>query len=139
MSYTNPEFQGRVQVLVGDARSFGTATASGAAGHTLSDVTELPKFIRRTAVNAARLKVRTIPNANSTGLIARLMNGTNTAGTAVLTTAALGATVDFTMNKSYNTFTAGSEPTINLVGTSTASAAACGAYDIFFEQRELPS
>lgn len=138
MSYSDPQFRVNQFSNMASARSFGTATASGSAGHTLSDVAELPKFIKRSKLSAVRLKVTTIPNAASTGLIARLLNGTDTAGTAVLTTAALGASVDFTMNTSYNTFTAGAEPTINLVGTSTASGAACGAYDIFFEFVEQP-
>lgn len=139
MSYTDPMFHARPQVLVADTRSFGTATASGAAGYTLSDVVELPRFLRRTRLNAVRLKVRVIPNAAATGLIASLLNGTTTVGTAVLTTAALGATIDFTLTSSLSTFTASTEPTISLVGTSTASGGAAGSYDIFYEQQELPS
>lgn len=139
MSYSDPKFYSRAYVLVKDRVSLGTATASGSAGYTLSDVVELPKFPRRTVVNKIRLKCTTIPNAASTGLTARFMNGTDTAGTAVLTTATVGQSIDFTMNTSYNTFTADAEPTMNLVGTSTASGAAAGAFDIFFEQQELPS
>lgn len=140
MSYSDPKFYARPLVLVGDNRSFGTATASGAAGHTLSTLTELPKFIRRTAVNGIRLKVRTIPNAASTGVIVAALNGTNTFGTAVVTTATAGQSVDFTLvntASNYNTFTAGGQPSFSMVGTSTASGAACGAYDIFFEDQEL--
>lgn len=139
MSYTDQKYYGRPQILVGDNRSFGTATASGAAGFTLSTLTELPKFIKRTQLNTVRLKVRTAPNAAATGLIAIFLNGTNTHGTAVLTTATAGQTVDFTNvnSGSYGTFTSGAQPTLNLVGTSTASGGTAGAYDIFFEAREM--
>ncbi len=139
MSYSDQKYYSRPLLLVADTRSFGTATASGAAGHTLSDVVELPKFIRRTQLGTVRLKVRTIPNAASTALTAIFLNGTNTYGTAVLTTATAGQTIDFTVTTSaYSTFTAGAEPTINLVGTSTASGAACGIYDVFIESQERP-
>ena len=139
MSYTDQKYYMRPQILEGDNRSFGTATASGAAGFTLSTLTELPKFIKRTQINQIRLKVRTAPNAAATGLIAIFLNGTNTHGTAVLTTATAGHTIDFTTlnSGSYSTFTAGSQPTISLVGTSTASGGTAGAYDIFFEAREM--
>lgn len=139
MSYTDSKYYVRPQILVGDNRSFGTATASGAAGFTLSTLTELPKFIKRTQINVVRLKVRTAPNAGATGLTAIFLNGTNTHGTAVLTTATAGQTVDFTTvnSGSYGTFTSGDQPTLKLVGTSTASGGTAGAYDIFFEAREM--
>lgn len=139
MSYTDQKYYIRPEILVGDNRSFGTATASGAAGFTLSTLTELPKFIRRTQLNYVRLKVRTAPNAAATGVIAYFLNGTNTHGTLVLTTATAGQTLDFsTVNSgSYSTFTAGAQPTISLVGTSTASGGTAGAYDIFYEAREM--
>ncbi len=138
MSYSDNKFYTNQFCNQATARTFGTATASGTAGHTLSDVAELPKFINRTALTAMRLKVTTIPNASSTALVATLLNGTSAIGTAVLTTATLGATVDFTITTAANgTLAAGTEPTISLVGTSTASGAACGAYDIFIKSNEL--
>lgn len=140
MSYSDQKFYTNQFVNVANARSFGTATASSTTGAVLSDVVELPKFIKRSVITACRLKVTTIPNAASTALIATLLNGTNAIGTAVLTTAALGATVDFTITTASNgTLTAATEPTISLVGTATASAAANGAYDVFFQFNELPS
>jgi len=140
MSYTDGKYYARPLILVGDNRSFGTATASGAAGFTLSTITELPKFTRRTQINYVRVKVRTAPNAGATGLIARFMNGTTTHGTLVLTTATAGQSLDFTVTgaaSNSNIFAAESQPTINLVGTSTASGGTAGAYDIFLEEREL--
>lgn len=138
MSYTDQKYYVRPMQLVGDTRSFGTATASGAAGFTLSTLTELPKFIKRTAINQIRLKVRTAPNAAATGVITTLLNGTNVVGTAVLTTATAGQTVDFVITTSSNgTFTSGGQPTLSLVGTSTASGGVAGTYDIFMELREV--
>ena len=138
MSYTDQKYYVRPLTLVGDNRSFGTATASGAAGFTLSTLTELPKFIKRTQVNQVRLKVRTAPNAAATGLVVTMLNGAGTYGTAVLTTATAGQTVDFTITTASNgTFAAAAQPTLSLVGTSTASGGTAGAYDIFYESREM--
>lgn len=139
MSYTDQKYYARPLLLVGDNRSFGTATASGAAGFTLSTVTELPKYIYRNTINNIRLKVRTAPNAAATGLVAYVLNGTNTYASITLTTATAGASLDFAViNSTYGTFTAGAQPTINLVGTSTASGGTAGAYDVFFEVQERP-
>ena len=138
MAYTDQKFYTRQFVNVKPTTSWGTATASGAGGHDLTNVVELPKFIRRSAITAVRLKVTTIPNAASTALLATLLNGTSVIGTAVLTTAALAGTVDFVITTAANgTLAADTEPTINLTGTSTASAAAAGAYDTFIEFNEL--
>lgn len=139
MSYSDARFNSRPQILVGDNRSFGTATASGAAGFTLSTITELPKFVYRVQVNRVRLKVRTAPNAAATGLTAILLNGTNTYGTAVLTTATAGQSIDFSATVPYNTFTADQQPTLALIGTSTASGGTAGAYDIFMAEQEQPA
>lgn len=137
MGYSDAKYNTRVFKLVSPNTSWGTATAGNSTGHVLSTVVELPKFKRRTAVTAVRLRVRTIPNAASTALIAYLLNGTNTAGSAVLTTAASSADVDFTLTTASCTWAADGEPTISLVGTATASGAANGAYDVFFEETEL--
>ena len=135
MGYSNSEFQVRVDVREGSAVSFGTATASGAVAST--DVANMKKFKRRTKVNSIRLHVTTIPNAASTALVASFLNGTNTFGTAVLTTAALDAYVDVTITTASNAiFAAADEMKINVSGTATASAAALGAYDIWIEQQE---
>jgi hypothetical protein len=141
MSYSDQKFYTRSQHLVASALSFGTATASGAAGHTFSDLApRVPKFKRRTKITAVKFAVSTIPDVDSSGLIAILKAGTATFGTAVLTDAALNATVEATITSEANSIFAadGAEPTIGLVGTSTASGAACGAYDIWFETQELP-
>lgn len=138
MSYSDGKFYSRPLVLVGDNRSFGTATASGAAGFTLSTITELPKFNNRCTVNLIRLKVRTAPNAAATGLQAIVLNGTDTANVAVLTGGTAGQSIDFTTVSAYSTYGSNTQPTIKLIGTSTASGGTAGAYDIFMEIQERP-
>jgi len=65
------------------------------------------------------------------------MNGTDTFGTVVLTTAAVGSENDVTVTTAANgTFAAAGEMTINLTGTSTASGDANGSYDVFVEECE---
>jgi hypothetical protein len=138
MGYSDPKFYSRKQTLMGAALSLSTATASGAIAN--SDVAALPKFIRRSQVNNFELVVRTIPNAASTALKVSILNGTNTIGTAILTTATLGQTVSGVVTSTTNNiFAAGTSATANLAGTATASAAANGAYDFIFEVQELYS
>ena len=138
MGYSDQKYQTRVDIREGSAVSFGTATASGAIAST--DVANMKKFKRRTQVNSIRLHVTTIPNAASTALIASFLNGTNTFGTAVLTTAASDAYVDVTITTASNAiFAAADEMKVNIAGTATASAAAIGAYDIWMEVQELPA
>lgn len=138
MGYSDQKFYTRVDVREATALSLSTATAGSGTGAVLSDVANVKKFKRRTAVNSIRLHVTTIPNAASTGLVATFLNGTNAFGTAVLTTAALDAYIDVTITTASNgTFAAGDEMKINLVGTATASGAANGAYDVWVEQQEL--
>lgn len=141
MGYADQRYWTLKEVSGGFGVSFGTATASSATGHNLSDVAaSLPKFQKRTDVLGVRLRVTVIPNAASTNLVAQFMNGTNTLGTAVLTTATADQFVDFTITNAANgTFADDAQPTINLTGTATASAAANGSYDIWMEVKELPS
>lgn len=140
MSYSDARFDSRTLVSGGFATSFGTATASSATGHDLSDVAAtLPKFKRRGKITAWRLRCTTIPDAGSTAVKAHLMNGTTTIGTAVLTTATADQWLDGSVTAANSTFTADTQLTINLTGTATASADANGAYDIWFEVQELYS
>ena len=140
MSYTDGKYYARPLIMVGDDRSFGTATASGAAGFTATDIVYLPKFPRRTQINYVRFRCRTAPNTGATGLIVRMLNGTTTHGTAVLTTRTAGEVFDLTVTggaSNSQIFSSESSPTMNLVGTSTASGGTAGAFDIFFEEREM--
>lgn len=137
MGYSDQQFYTRRWVLRAPAESFGTSTASSTAGHDLSDVCIIPNFKRRTAVSAVRLVCTTIPDAGSTALVAHVMNGTDTFGTVVLTTAAVGSENDVTVTTAANgTYAAAGEMTINLTGTSTASGDANGSYDVFVEECE---
>lgn len=141
MGYSDQRYYALKKVPLGFATSFGTATASSATGHTLSDVAAFSnKFIKRTKVNNIRLRCTTIPNAASTAVVVNAMNGTNTLATVTVTTATADQFLDFTMGTgTFGTFTADSELKFNMTGTATASGAANGAYDILVEEQELPA
>lgn len=137
MSYSNQMYDARKQAMVAHAVSFGTTTASSATGANTTPVLYLPKFERRVQVNKVRMAVTTIPDDGSTALKANFLNGTNTFATVALTTATLGQVLDGTVSTSYNTFTAGVQPTLTVTGTATATADAQGSYHIYFEVQEL--
>jgi hypothetical protein len=136
MGYSNPEFLARQLVNFSPNHSLSTATASSATGADRTAPTALPAFLRRTKVNKVSFVVRTIPNAASTGLKAVLLNGTSTAATVTLTTATLGQVLTGTVTVANSTFAADAQPTLNVVGTATASGAANGAFDVVFEVQE---
>jgi hypothetical protein len=137
MSYSEFKSQNRRQELVGQALSFSTATASGSVAATA--VAALPKTFRRTAIGKVRLRCSVIPNAASTALVASFLNGTSTFATVTLTTATAGQWLDGTVTAANSTLAADVAPTITLAGTATASAAANGSWDIYFENQELYS
>lgn len=137
MSYSDAKYDARVFHRVASAVSFGTATASSATGHDLSDVCAgLPVFPRRSTVSGFKLRCTTIPDTGSTAVVAQLMNGTTTVGTAVLTTATADQWLTGVVTAANSTFAAADEAKINLTGTATASADANGAYDVWFEVSE---
>ena len=137
MSYSDQKFYARVYAKVQQACSFGTTTASSATGADTTPTCYLPQFDRRTKLNAVKMTVTVIPDAGSTALKAHFLNGTDTFSVVTLTTATAGQVLTGVMDTSYNTFAADSAPTVKVTGTSTASADAQGAYDIYFEQQEL--
>lgn len=140
MSYSDPKFAARYFVPFVHAVSFGTSTASATDGHNLSDVCAgLPVFKRRCKITAWKLRCTTIPDAGSTAVKAHLMNGTDTVGTAVLTTATADQWIDGSVTAANSTFTASAEVKMNLTGTSTASGDANGSWDVYFEVQELYS
>jgi hypothetical protein len=140
MGYSNPEYQARYEVPLALNTSLGTFTASGSNALTSVLGGALPKFIRRTRLNKLRFVCRTIPNASATGLTAIVLNGTTTVGTAVLTTATANQNIDLTITGTtgVNVYSRDTAPTINIVGTATASGGALGAYDLYAEAQEQP-
>lgn len=140
MAYSDQKFYTRVMSLISAPVSWGTATASATDGHDITDQTPvLPKFFRRTAVGAIRMRCTVIPNAASTAVKAHFLNGTSTFGVVTLTTATAGQILDGTVTSSNGTFTASGQPTVKLTGTATASAAANGSWEVWFETTELPT
>lgn len=139
MGYSDQMFYTRPLLLWGQAVSFGTTTASSVTGANATDVApQIPTFTRRSIVNAMVLRCTVIPDAGSTALVAHFMNGTDTAGTVTLTTATADEELAFTMVAASAVIASGSQPTIKITGTSTASADAQGSYDIWAEVQELP-
>ena len=135
MSYSQDKFNSRDFNLKATAASFGTAT--NATVNTTSVTSKIPAYVRRTQISGGKLFVTTIPNAAATALTAHLMNGTNTIGTCVLTTATASQVLSFTITTASNGYVAaGSAPTIKVTGTATASGDALGAYDIWLEEGE---
>jgi hypothetical protein len=138
MGYSDAKFQSRALIPVKFAASLGTATGAGTASNSLAlSTTYLPKFTRRTQVNKVRVIVTTIPDAAATAVTMTFKNGTSTFATVTLTTATAGQVLDGSVTAANAVFAADGQPTIGLIGTFTASGAAAGAYDIFFEEQEL--
>lgn len=137
MSYSDQKFQTRVNGILSPNTSWGTATASSATGHDTTGVVVLPKLFRRTAINNLRMRCSVIPNAASTVVKANFLNGTNTFAVVTLTTATAGQILDATVTATNGTFAADGQPTVNLVGTATASAAASGSWEVWVEAQEL--
>lgn len=137
MSYSDGKFQASVPGILSPVNTWGTATASGAVGHDTTAVIGLPKYFKATKITDIKMRCTVIPNAASTTVKANFLNGTNTFATVTLTTATAGQVLDATMTASNGSFAADAGPTVNLVGTSTASAAASGSWEVFAETQEL--
>lgn len=139
MGYSDPKFYSRPLVQVGQALSFSTFTGAGTASNSigLPAGSYLPAFVRRTQINAIRVIPTTIPNAAATALVMSFLNGTSTFATVTLTTAAAGTALSATVTAANAVFAVGGQPTCNIIGTSTASGANVGVYDIYFEDQEL--
>jgi hypothetical protein len=137
MPYTDPKFQVNVPGILSPPTSWGTATVSGAIATT--GIVVLPKFFKAEKFTSINARCTVIPNAASTALVANFLNGTNTFATITLTTATAGQVVSGVVTESNATFAAAGQPTVNLNGTATASAAAQGSWEIFAETKEAYS
>lgn len=149
MAYVDPTFQTVIEeYVVGTPQSpvsLGTTTASGAntftgtAGSAAGNgVWLFPQFKNDTLIKNIRVRIGTAPAANVTSTTITFLNGTNTIGQAVIGTNTAGANVDATMTAlstdSHGVatggarVTAGTEPTITVTATGTASGQALGTY-----------
>jgi hypothetical protein len=133
--YSDQKFYVNVPITLCNA-SWGTATASGALGNVLDVTAYIPQFMQKTKVNKVQLVCTVIPDATTTVLVASFMNGTDTMGTAVLTTAT-AEQVFITTISTNNTFTASSAVSIKLTGTTTDSDTANGSWVLGVEAQEL--
>lgn len=158
MAYTDPTFNTSFEeYTVGTPQSpvsLGTTTASGAntftgtAGSAAGNgVWLLPKFKQDTFIKNIRTRIGTAPAANVTVLTLTFLNGTNTIGQTVIGTNTAGVNVDATMTALSTdshgvttggaNCTAGTEPTITVTATGTASGQALGTYAVEFVQQGL--
>ena len=133
--YSDQKFYVNVPITLCNA-SWGTATASGTLGNVLDVTAYIPQFMQKTKVNKVQLVCTVIPDATTTALKASFMNGTDTMGTAVLTTAT-AEQVFITTISTNNTFTASSAVSIKLTGTTTDSDTANGSWVLGVEAQEL--
>ena len=140
MGYSDQKFYSREENRVLNAIAFGSATGAGTASNSLAApaATYLPSFYRRTVINKLSTICLTAPNAAATAVTLTILNGTNTAGSVVVTTATAGQVIQGVVTAN-NTFTALGEPTMALIGTWTASGGTSGTWDLYFETQELPT
>ena len=136
-NYSDPNFTVKQFYPAALAVAISTATASGTAGHTLSAVIPMPKFPQRTEIQKIRVRCAVIPNAASTAVTLNFLNGTNTFGVVTLTTATAGQWLEGVITASNAIIADDVVPTVNMLGTSTASAAASGTYDVWLETQRL--
>lgn len=137
MGYTDQKFYTRQFSKVDEiAVTTSTLTASGHVV-TSTNVGDLPKFIKRTKVNAIRVEIKTAPvNQPTVSLV--FLNGTSTVGNAAVGTNTAGVFIDATMTAANQIMAADAELGVNIVSTGTASDAAetNGTYDVYLEKLE---
>ena len=98
---------------------------------TSTDQGNFPKYEGGRRIVAVRVRVVTAPTSANVTL--NFLNGTSTFASAAIGTNTAGLTVDATMTQANTRFADEGEPTLNVVGTGTASAAQVyGVYKIWF-------
>ena len=138
MPYTSAQYGARPFYPVALATNVGTmtATASGQAV-TNSAVAALPEFTRRTLINKIKVQVVTAPGAGATTVKLIFKNGTSTFAVATIGTNTAGVIVAPAITAANAVITRGTAPTVDALGTSTASAnTALGLYSFYFEDCE---
>ena len=136
--YSDPQFRVEVFMPFAFAASLGTATASATNGILGADVVPMPKFVQRSQVKNIRMRCTVIPDAGSTAVKVSFLNGTNTFGTAVITTATADQWIDATITSAaHAVFADDGEIKVNVSGTATASADANGSFDFWVNYRNL--
>lgn len=163
MGYSDQKFYARRFEMWADSGVFtGTYTASSTA-NALATAATLPKPIFLTRLSTGELLVKTAPTTGQTVLV--FLNGTNTFATGTISsTAAVGSTIVLTMTNTASLSTStvtntrpngqtdvgtltsttdwrvvgtATAVTVNVSGTATASANSFGAYELFFDAREI--
>ncbi len=145
MGYADQKFYAReLNMVTESSQNFGssTATASGAV-ITTTAAAKLKQYIRKTNIQNIRVAVDTASNVAQTTPTLVFLNGTSTFGVVTLGTgtSTAGNVVSGVMTSSNAAIAAGVAPTVNVLGTSTASnsGVANGSYTVYFEEQEMPS
>jgi hypothetical protein len=142
MSYTDQKYFNITQsaVVLNSNAGTSTSTASGQAVTTTS-VMRLPKFIRRSQINAIRVAIDSAPTAGYSAQSLVFLNGTATLGVVNIGASAVGASVDAVITSANSVVPAGIQPTVNFIGTATASGSAPvnGNYSVYWEVEPLPA
>lgn len=126
MSYSN-----RINALAADSLT-GTQTFTASDQViTSTDQNNFPRYSGGRRIIAVRVRVVTAPVSANVTL--NFLNGTNTFASAAIGTNTAGQTVEATMTPTNANFADSGEPTLNVVGTGTASAAQVyGVYKVWF-------
>lgn len=164
MGFSDQKYYDRGQNFLADSKAFtGTYTASSAANALAAATIGIASFNRKSVINSMQFVVVTAPKTGQT--IVSILNGTNTFATMTASSTAtagtvLKATMTNTASLSTNTFTntlpngstvvltnttttnwavigTGTQPTVAVNGTATASADTWGAYEVEAEVQEL--
>lgn len=162
MGYSDQKYYSRDLDVAKPSTITGTATASSGTNNVATGIV-IRNFTRPAKISGAEVLVTTAATA-STALSLALLNGTttfcviptglSTAGvtvvgtitnTAVVTTATVtntlpnGSTQVGTVisTTDYRNFAAGAAPTINVIGTATASGNSVGTHELWLEASEL--
>lgn len=137
MGFADQKFYTRPLIPIRfNATSTSTATAS-AQVVTNTAVANLPKVIRRTEITGGNAIIVTAPNAGAATTVLALLNGTSTFATATIGTLTAGQVASFSITAANAVLAAGTQPTLSVVSTSTASQTVTqGNYDLYWEAVE---
>jgi len=140
MGYSDQKYYARPLVKVASAIAFGTSTGAGTASNSLAQpaASQLPEFINRTKITMVEAIAVTAIAANANPVNLTILNGTNIVAQIPVGTFTAGQVGTATVTSANAVFTAGTQPTMALIGTFTASGGTSGTWDLYFEQQELP-
>lgn len=135
--YTNPTLNNTFYIPVGFNIDLGTSDGTTIIG--LERIPTLPKFKRRTKVNAVRFRCTSAPNSELTNLTARFYNQSIGFATVALSGASVDDIIDgvITAGETRSIFELETRPVVHITGTATGASDSLGSFDVWFELEEL--